>query len=81
MVFENPKKEKNPKIFYSSAYLASISVLGSVLAWAMAARVLPSNPLFRILVALGSAWGMVRVKRGYLKNVDTAVQSHLREHD
>ena len=65
----------------SSAYLAGISVLGSVLAWAMAARKLPSNPLFRILVALGSAWGMVKVKKGYLKNVDTAVQSQLREQD
>ena len=68
-------------ILFFSAYLASISVLGSVLAWSMAARSLPSNPLFRILVALGSAWAMVRIKTGYLKNVDTAVQNDFREQD
>jgi hypothetical protein len=54
--------------------LGGISVLGSVLLWAVLSRATPSNPLFRILLALGSSWAMIRVKMGYLGHIDKAVE-------
>ncbi|TRY80318.1 hypothetical protein TCAL_11743 [Tigriopus californicus] len=57
-----------------STYLGSLSVLGSVLLWAIGSRVVPGNPLFRTLLAVGSAWSMLKVKLSFLDHLDAGAK-------
>eukprot|EP00094_Tigriopus_californicus_P012151 TCALIF_11743-PA protein Name:"Protein of unknown function" AED:0.16 eAED:0.16 QI:32/0/0.5/1/0/0/2/0/127 len=67
----------NPKLLRNlgrSTYLGSLSVLGSVLLWAIGSRVVPGNPLFRTLLAVGSAWSMLKVKLSFLDHLDAGAK-------
>ncbi len=58
--------------FSYSAYLSTISVFGSVLLWAVMARVTPSNAFFRTCLAASSTAAMVKTKLAYLEYLDRA---------
>ena len=57
--------------FFYRSYIAGTSVLGSILAWAIMARTCGvSNPMVKTLMALGSAYAMIKTKRQIVNRME-----------